>query len=86
MEYPKFKKEWWAYRRAYHAHVRDELSCLALKDRSLPGEAKSVVGDIEDMEKAWDTLDTCYDRPEKYIARWSRSSSSGSTKFMSMQQ
>jgi hypothetical protein len=22
VEYPKFKKEWWAYQRMYHAHVR----------------------------------------------------------------
>jgi hypothetical protein len=25
------------------------------------------VGDVEDLNKVWDTLDTCYDRPEKYI-------------------
>ncbi len=25
VEYPCFRKEWWAYRRMYHVHVRDEL-------------------------------------------------------------
>jgi hypothetical protein len=30
VEYPRFKKEWWAYRRTYHWHVRDELVCRAL--------------------------------------------------------
>ncbi len=29
--YPKFKKEWWAYRSSYHAHMRDVLLCQALK-------------------------------------------------------
>jgi hypothetical protein len=24
-EYPRFRKEWWAYRRTYHGHVSDEL-------------------------------------------------------------
>jgi hypothetical protein len=30
----------------------------------LSGEAKDVVGSIQDF---WDNLDTCYDYPEKYI-------------------
>jgi hypothetical protein len=49
VEYLKFKKEWWAYRRMYHTHIRDELvaGVPALKDRSLSREA--VIGDIEDL-------------------------------------
>jgi hypothetical protein len=35
MEYPRFRKEWWAYRETYHGHVRDELVCFSLKERSL---------------------------------------------------
>ncbi len=27
-----------------------------------------MVGDIEDLDKVFDTLDTCDNRPEKYIA------------------
>jgi hypothetical protein len=27
-----------------------------------------MVNDIEDLQEVWDTLDTCYDRPEKHIA------------------
>jgi hypothetical protein len=46
VEYPKFKKEWWAYQRTCHAHVRDELACWVLKDKSLTGEARAVEGDI----------------------------------------
>jgi hypothetical protein len=26
------------------------------------------VNDIDDLREAWNTLDTCFDRPEKYIA------------------
>jgi hypothetical protein len=31
VEYPCFRKEWWAYRQMYHGHVRDELVCRSLK-------------------------------------------------------
>jgi hypothetical protein len=47
--------------------VRDEQACWVLKDGSLSGKAKAVVGDIGDLEEVWDTLDTCSDRLEKYI-------------------
>jgi hypothetical protein len=67
-EYPWFRKEWWAYRHTYHGHVRDELVCRSLKERSLASSVKILVNDIEDLREAWNTLDTCFDRPEKYIA------------------
>jgi hypothetical protein len=34
VEYPRFCKEWWAYRQTYDGHVRDELVCRSLKERS----------------------------------------------------
>ncbi len=49
-------------------HVRDELVCRSLKDRSLASNVKMLVNDIDDLREAWNTLDTCFDRPEKYIA------------------
>jgi hypothetical protein len=67
VEYPRFRKEWWAYRQTYHSHVRDELVCRSLKERSLASGVKMLVNDIDDLQKAWNTLDTCCDRPEKYI-------------------
>ncbi len=67
MEYPRFRKEWWAYRETYHGHVMDELVCFSLKERSLASGLRIPVHDIEDLREAWDTLDTCFDRPEKYI-------------------
>jgi hypothetical protein len=68
VEYPRFRKEWWSYRQTYHGHVRDELVCCSLKERSLASNVKVLVNDIDDLREAWNTLDTCFDRPEKYIA------------------
>jgi hypothetical protein len=67
-EYHRFRKEWWAYRQTYHGNVRDELVCRSLKERSLASSVKILVNDIDDLREAWNTLDTCFDRPEKYIA------------------
>jgi hypothetical protein len=68
VEYPRFRKEWWAYRQTYHGHVQDELVCRSLKERSLASNVHLLVNDIDDLREAWDTLDTCFDRPEKYIS------------------
>jgi hypothetical protein len=68
VEYPPFRKEWWAYRQTYHGHVRDELVCRSLQERSLASSVKVLVNDIDDLREAWNTLDTCFDCPEKYIA------------------
>jgi hypothetical protein len=68
MEYPRFRKEWWAYRQTYHGHERDELVCRSLKEKSLASGVRMLVNDIGDLREAWNTLDTCFDRPEKYIA------------------
>jgi hypothetical protein len=67
VEYPRFRKEWWAYRQTYHGHVKDELACHSLKERSLASSIWILVNDIEDLQEAWDTLDTCFGRPERYI-------------------
>ncbi len=68
VEYPRFRKEWWAYRQTYHGHVRDELVCRSLKKRSLASHVRLLVNDIDDLREAWNTLDTCFDRLEKYIS------------------
>jgi hypothetical protein len=52
----------------YHGHVRDELVRRSLKEKSLASSVRILVNDIEDLREAWSTLDTCFDRPEKYIA------------------
>jgi hypothetical protein len=48
--------------------VRDELVCRSLQERSLVNSVKVLVNDIDDLQEAWSTLDTCFDRLEKYIA------------------
>jgi hypothetical protein len=58
VEYPRFRKEWWAYRQTYHGHVCDELVCRSLKETDQQRSAA----------REWNTLDTCFDRPEKYIS------------------
>jgi hypothetical protein len=68
VEYPQFCKEWWAYRQTYHGHVRDDLVCRSLKERSLASNVRVLVNDIDDLREAWSTLDTCFDRPEKCIS------------------
>jgi hypothetical protein len=48
--------------------VRDELACRSLKERSLASNVWLLVNDIDDLRQAWNTLGTCFDRPEKYIS------------------
>jgi hypothetical protein len=68
VEYPRFRREWSAYRKTYHAHIRDEFVCCTLKEKCLFAAANAVVGDMEELEKVLETLDTLYYRLEKYIA------------------
>jgi hypothetical protein len=68
VEFPRFRREWWAYRQTYHGHVRDELVCRILKEKSLASNVRLVVNDIDDLREVWNTLNTCYDRPGKYIS------------------
>jgi hypothetical protein len=49
VEYPRFRKEWWAYRQTYHGHVRDELVCRSLKEKSLASGVRMLVNDIDNL-------------------------------------
>jgi hypothetical protein len=42
--------------------------CRSLKERSLASHVCLLVNDIDDLREVWNTLDTCYDRPDKYIS------------------
>ncbi len=57
-----------AYSRTYHTHVRNELVCHTLKGKYLTTAIKATVADMEELGEAWETLDTCYNHPEKYFA------------------
>jgi hypothetical protein len=65
--YPWFKKEWTAYRETYHSVVNDDLAAKALREKCIKGDALWMVGHLDDMQEIWDTLDTCFERPEKYV-------------------
>jgi hypothetical protein len=65
--YPRFRKEWKAYRETYHSAVNNNLAARALRDRCLKGDALQMVSHLDDLQEMWETLDTCYERPEKYM-------------------
>ncbi len=48
--------------------MRDELVCRSLKEKSLASHVRLLVNDIDDLREVWNTLDTCFDRPDKYIS------------------
>ncbi len=65
--YPRFKKEWKAYQETYHSAVNNDLAARALRDKCLKGDALQMVSHLNDLQEMWETLDTCYERPEKYM-------------------
>jgi hypothetical protein len=66
VNYPRFKKEWKAYRQTYHSAVSDDLAARTLRDKCLQGDALQMVNHLDDLREMWETLDTCYERPDKY--------------------
>jgi hypothetical protein len=66
VSYPRFKKEWGAYQQTYHSAVSDDLAARTLRDKCLQGDALRMVNHLDDLCEMWETLDTCYERPDKY--------------------
>jgi hypothetical protein len=67
VSYPRFKKEWEAYRQTYHSAVSNDLAARTLRDKCLQGDALQMVSHLDDLREMWETLDTCYERPDKYM-------------------
>jgi hypothetical protein len=67
VSYPRFKKEWEAYRQTYHSAVSNDLVARTLRDKCLQGDALQMVSHLDDLREMWETLDTCYERPDKYM-------------------
>jgi hypothetical protein len=65
--YPRFKKEWVAYRETYHSVVNDNLDATTLKEKCVKGDAHKMICHLEELGEIWDTLDTYYESPEKYM-------------------
>jgi hypothetical protein len=47
--------------------VNDDLTAKALRDKCIQGDALQMVSHLDDLREIWETLDTCYERPEKYM-------------------
>jgi hypothetical protein len=47
--------------------VNNDLAARALRDKCLKGDAFQMVSHLDDLREMWETLDTCYERPEKYM-------------------
>jgi hypothetical protein len=65
--YPRFKREWIAYRETYHSIVNDDMSAKPLREKCVKGDAHKIISHLDDLGEIWDTLDTSYERPEKYM-------------------
>jgi hypothetical protein len=71
--YPRFKREWTAYRETYHSVVNDDLAAKTLREKCVKGDVLRMVSHLDDLQEIWDTLDTCFERPEKYMEEALRS-------------
>jgi hypothetical protein len=47
--------------------VNDDLAAKTLREKCIKGEAHKKVSHLDDLGEMWDTLDTCYERPETYM-------------------
>jgi hypothetical protein len=55
------------YRETSHSVMNDDLAAKTLREKCVKGDAWKMVGHLEDLKDIWDTLDTCYEKPEKYM-------------------
>ncbi len=47
--------------------MNNDLAAKALRDKCIQGDALRMVCHLDDLQEIWETLDTCYERPEKYM-------------------
>jgi hypothetical protein len=47
--YPRFKKEWMAYRETYHPIVNDDLTAKTLREKCVKGDAHKMIGHLEEL-------------------------------------
>jgi hypothetical protein len=47
--------------------VNDDLAAKTLREKCVKGDALRMVSHHDDLQEIWDTLDTCFERPEKYM-------------------
>jgi hypothetical protein len=56
-----------AFRETYHSIMNDDLAGKTLRGKGMKGDAHKMISRLEELGEIWDTLDTCYERPEKYM-------------------
>ncbi len=47
--------------------MNDDLAAKTLREKCVKGDAHKMVSHLDELGEIWDTLDTCYERPEKYM-------------------
>jgi hypothetical protein len=47
--------------------VSSNLAAKTLREKCESRDAVKMIGYLEDLDEIWETLDTCYERPEKYM-------------------
>ncbi len=47
--------------------MNNDLAAKALRDKCIQGDALRMVSHLDDLREIWETLDTCFERPEKYM-------------------
>jgi hypothetical protein len=53
----------------YHALVGDSRVAKTLRANCVSKEVQKMIGNIDDLAEIQDTLDTCYERPAKYMTK-----------------
>lgn len=48
--------------------VGTDLVTKILREKCVSGDAHRMIGNVEDLVEIWDTLNTCYQRSEQYMA------------------
>jgi hypothetical protein len=69
IKYPRFKKEWWVYGRMSHRMEGGRLGCQDPQEKSISAEVQLMIGNREDLQKIWSTLDVCFTHPKSTSQR-----------------
>jgi hypothetical protein len=68
MNYTMFKKEWCAYLQTHQNLMGYNLMAKTLTEKCVNGEVRKMIRNVEDLVEIWDTLDTCYEKPKRYMS------------------
>ncbi len=49
--------------------VSNDMAAKTLREKCVSEDAMKMISHLEDLDEIWETLDTCYERREKYMAK-----------------